>query len=394
MIPFFEKSAMKFTVFSRFICGFFLLISLSYFANAGNEWVEQQDLSKNWYIYSPSWKTYLPYVASKHFSYQSKSLLFDTHQTYDAFLQIKPQEDFQLFLNGVYQKRLSKGSEYLLNLDSLMKPYRQNQTLIFTIYAKNLKGFPAEIKQLVKGNQGQNGFLNYLSRPSSLLNNFFLVSTILVLFLFSVVFRYFPRNFNYFFRFSDWINFNYKEDAVLVSVFAFPNILMVFGLSLLTSFVAFYHSILDPIESAQLKLGSNVLQAEDALLFVAQKSILAFVMFYGRYLVYYIFTSLFKIEQLAKPHFFKSVQANIQFFSILYFGLFLIYFIAGSAYQPSLEQISFLVDAYFLVRVVYFYFLFKNSFNLNNISLAAYLLFMEGQVVFFGIRQLIFPNYI
>ncbi len=397
MIPFLKKSVQNKSFF-RFICfGFLFFSTISSALRAEKYWESSGDISKNWYIYSPQWKTFLPYVPSKHFSYQTKSLIFEGQKSYSSFLQIEPTEDFHLFVNGVYQRVYTSGQAYFINIDSLVQRYPSKQYVVFTIYNKQLRGLPDKVSQVVLGTKDQkesSSFLSVLSRPSTVLDNFFFIGALLVVFLFALIYRYFPRNFSFFFRFSDWVSFTYKEDAVVKTIFSFPNIVMLICLSLLTGYIAFYHSYIDPTENEILKLGGEEVKWEDALSFIFTKSGLAFILFLCRYLVYVIFTNLFKIEVLATPHFLKSIQTNIQFFSILFFVLFFMYLLGGPSLHPNINFISYLVDAYFLIRMIYFFFLFKKSFHLNNLILLAYLLFMEGQVVIFGIRQLIFPNYI
>lgn len=385
----------------RFICSGFLFIFLllikSYSIHAEKTWVEQGDLSKKWYVYSPNWKTFLPYVATKHFSYQSKSLIFDTHQKTGTFLKIVPKENYHLFLNGVYQWEFKSGKTYQIQIDSLLERYQADKFLVFTIYHRQLRGLPLEVTQTYQTSavvSEKEGLFSVLSRPSAVLDNFFFVGTLLIIFLFALIYRYFPRNFSFFFRFADWLSFTYKEDPVVKTIFSFPNIIMLICLSLLTGYIAFYHSFIDPLESDVLTLGGNDMKWWDAVVFIFQKSGLAFILFLGRYLAYLIFTNLFKMEMLATPHFLKSIQTNIQFFTVLFFILFLMYLLGGPSLHPSIELLSWAVNVYFLIRMIYFFFLFKKTFHINSVTLFAYLLFMEGQIVVFGIRQLIFPTYI
>ncbi len=400
MIPSCKKSAQKKSTF-RFICCGFLFFSFFWTSisalRAENHFVNQGDLSKKWYVYSSSWKTFLPYIPSKHFAYQSKSLIFDSQKIYGTYLQIQPKNDFHLFVNGVYQRVYYKNTTQILAVDSLLGRHKNYAFVVCTFYDKQLKGLPDQITQSIKVDvkpKDEEGFLSVLSRPTSVLNNFFFIGGLLVVFLFALIYRYFPRNFNFFFRFGDWLSFTYKEDAVVKTIFSFPNMIMLLCLSLLTGYIAFYHSFVDPTESEILKMGGEEVVWSEAVLFILSKSSMAFILFIGRYLAYIVFTNLFKIEVLATPHFIKSVQTNIQFFSLLFFVLFLMYLIGGPSLHPNLQMISIIVDSYFVIRMVYFFFLFKKSFHLNNLTLLMYLLFMEGQIVFVGIRQLIFPNYI
>ncbi|MEY2793523.1 MAG: hypothetical protein RJA76_1515 [Bacteroidota bacterium] len=400
MFPSSKKSAQFISIIRCFCCGFLFLFSLGSSISAlqaENHYINQGDISKKWYVYSAKWKTYLPYVPSKHFSYQSKSLIFEGQKKYGIYLKLEPKYDLHLFINGVYQKNYQSSNLYLVNLDSLLLQHPIDKFIVFTLYSKQLKGLPDHVSQVVASqvNQvDQNGFLSVISRPSSVLDNFFFIGTLLVVFLYALIYRYFPRNFNFFFRIRDWLSFTYKEDAVVKTIFSFPNMVMLVCLSLLTGYVAFYHSFIDPTESEILKLGGEDVIWTEAVWFILSKSSLAFILFIGRYFVYVVFTNLFKIEILATPHFIKSIQTNIQFFSLLFFVLFFMYLIGGPSLHPDIELISIVVNIYFTLRMIYFFFLFKKTFHINNLTLLAYLLFMEGQVVIFGIRQLIFPNYI
>jgi len=397
MIPCLKKSVQN-KSFLRLICyGFLFFMSFSSMVIAQEKWLPIGDISKKWHVYSPVWKTFLPYIPSKHFSYQSKSLLFEGQKSYGTFLQIQPQQDYHLFVNGVYQSVFHANKTYWIGVDSLVQRYPRSNYVVFTLYSNQLRGIPDKVTQLVKqaeSRQQQEDLFTISSRPSTVLNNFFINGTLLVIFIFALIYRYFPRNFNFFFRFRDWVTFTYKEDAIVKSIFSFPNLMMLFCLCLLTGYLAFYNAYIDPTESEILKLGGEEVLWGDAVLFILKKSGLAFLLFLGRYFVYVVFTSLFKIEVLATPHFIKSVQTNIQFFSVLYFVLFFLYLTGGASLHPALNLIDLLVNVYFLIRMIYFFLLFKRTFHVNTITLLAYLLFMEGQVVIFGIRQLIFPNYL
>jgi hypothetical protein len=65
----------------------------------------------------------------------------------------------------------------------------------------------------------------------------------------------------------------------------------------------------------------------------------------------------------------------------------------GPAFVNNLNWIRTAVDVYFLFRAVYFFIIFKKHFKVNPLSLIAYLAIIEGQVLLFGIRELIFPEF-
>jgi hypothetical protein len=65
----------------------------------------------------------------------------------------------------------------------------------------------------------------------------------------------------------------------------------------------------------------------------------------------------------------------------------------GPVFINNLSWIKMAVNIYFLLRAVYFFIIFKKHFKFNSLSLIAYLAIIEGQVLLFGIRELIFPEF-
>jgi hypothetical protein len=130
-----------------------------------------------------------------------------------------------------------------------------------------------------------------------------------------------------------------------------------------------------------------------AIGFVLSKTLLGFGLFVSRYFVYKLFTNLFRLPHIADAHYFKSIQANLQFFIVLFGLLSLISVYMGPMYAVNLNYISYLITGYFFVRAIYFFQVFRRTYQVNQLSLLAYLILMEGQVMVFGLRELIFPEY-
>jgi hypothetical protein len=157
----------------------------------------------------------------------------------------------------------------------------------------------------------------------------------------------------------------------------------------MTSFVGFYNLISD---SDFLITQGDDLKFWSTSWYVISRTFLAMFLFSSRYFIYQLFTSLFKIEYVTKFHFFKSIQTNIQFISLVYCSLVLSTLFFGPSFVPNFRGFSLLVYFYFFVRIFYFFRIFKNKFNVNSVTLGAYLVFIEGQVLLFGLYQILFPN--
>jgi len=136
----------------------------------------------------------------------------------------------------------------------------------------------------------------------------------------------------------------------------------------------------------------NFVKIWPSLLFIFSKLGLSFLLFISRFFVYYLFTDLFKLKGLANVHYFKSLQTNLQFFLALFAVLSFYAVYLGPATTIDFSIFSYVVDAYFILRFIYFFQSFRRSFSYNQLFLFTYLVLIEGQIILFGIRELIFPG--
>jgi hypothetical protein len=208
-----------------------------------------------------------------------------------------------------------------------------------------------------------------------------------------VLFAAFPRYFNAYFRFSDWIHWEIKEEVLLKNAFAFPNLLVILLLSLITASFSFYNGLLNQSQDSFFESQENMQRFLPLVGFILSKTALGFVLFVSRFFVYKVFANLFRLPNVAEAHYFKSIQANLQFFIVLFCLLSLLSVYMGPMYSINLNYVSYIITGYFIVRAVYFFQVFRRTYAVNQLSLMAYLVLLEGQVMVFGLRELIFPEY-
>ena len=137
MIPFFFKSAHLIPsrkTMSRFFLWALLLLS----STSQAAWKKVYSFERDWLVYQEAWKSFLPYVSSKHYAYHSKSLELHPRDFPEAYLTVYPKENYHLFLQGTLFKALKKGETFRLPLDSL------KNKVVLTVYSENLEGLPAD----------------------------------------------------------------------------------------------------------------------------------------------------------------------------------------------------------------------------------------------------------
>ncbi|MEN9385817.1 MAG: hypothetical protein RLZZ185_558 [Bacteroidota bacterium] len=395
MIPFIQKSANQFLngKVSRFFLFFFLLITSDI---AATQWQEVQPLDKSWLVYQANMKAFLPYISSKHYNYKSKSLAIPLAEYPNTYLRLEMDEEYVLFVQGAFHSHLKKEEVYSWSMDSLQARYPINGPLYFSFYRANMAGIPQGVsieRKVEENNTAFSDMLNLRQRNAYLFNQFFGSSFLLILFFLGVLYAAFPRYFAAYFRFTDWIHWEIKEEVLLKNAFAFPNLLVIFLLSLITACFSFYNGLLNQSQDSFFESQENLQRFVPAIGFVLSKTLLGFGLFVSRYFVYKLFTNLFRLPHIADAHYFKSIQANLQFFIVLFSLLSLFSVYMGPMYAVNLNYISYLITGYFFVRAIYFFQVFRRTYQVNQLSLLAYLILMEGQVMVFGLRELIFPEY-
>lgn len=341
-------------------------------------------------------KSFLPYISSKHYNYKSKSLAIPLAEYPNTYLRLEMDEEYVLFVQGAFHSHLKKEEVYSWSMDSLQARYPINGPLYFSFYRANMAGIPQGVsieRKVEENNTAFSDMLNLRQRNAYLFNQFFGSSFLLILFFLGVLYAAFPRYFAAYFRFTDWIHWEIKEEVLLKNAFAFPNLLVIFLLSLITACFSFYNGLLNQSQDSFFESQENLQRFVPAIGFVLSKTLLGFGLFVSRYFVYKLFTNLFRLPHIADAHYFKSIQANLQFFIVLFSLLSLFSVYMGPMYAVNLNYISYIITGYFFVRAIYFFQVFRRTYQVNQLSLLAYLILMEGQVMVFGLRELIFPEY-
>lgn len=370
---------------------FFLWALLLMAATSQGAWKKIYSFERDWLVYQEAWKSFLPYVSSKHYNYHSKSLVLHPQDFPKAYLTIHPKENYHLFLQGTLFMALNKGETYRIPLDRFKKED------ILTVYAENLEGLPEDFsleRDEKDVSTAKADFFSLETRYGTPFSNFFLLSLLAIMACLGILFAAYPRVFSSFYRFSDWIRWEVKDEVWMRRPFALPNLLVLFTLSLITSCLAYLIGFKSAQKEEFFSNADNFVTILPSLGFIFSKLALSFALFISRFFVYYLFSDLFKLKGLANVHYFKSMQTNLQFFTVLFTVLCFYAVYVGPATTINFSYFLYVVDIYFLFRFIYFFQSFQRSFSFPRLFLFIYLLIIEGQIILFGIRELIFPTYI
>lgn len=397
MLPFVLEKSVKQLICKQLFSRFFLffIFTITAFSSKA-EWQTIHSFEKEWMVFQPSWKAFLPYISTRHFNYKSKSLLINPTDFPKGHLKIEASKNYTIFINGVFCRKITQGTLIRINLDSLGREKPLADRFVLTFYGDELNGLPHKVfieQNIEKGKMSISNTFGLKIREGSGINNFFALAMLSLLSLLGFLNAFFPKYFQSYFRFSDWLSWEIKEVNIAKMPFAFPNLVVIFILSLVTAYLAYFNGLMQT-SNQTFTLGSSMAETlSEAFLFIGTKTIVAFVLFGLRFFMYQLFCSLFKLDHLASIHFFKSIQSNIQFFTLLIFSILIYSVYMGPIFVTNLYWVSMAVDVYFLIRAIYFFIIFKKHFKFNPLSLLAYLAIIEGQVLLFGIRELIFPEF-
>ena len=287
MIPFIKKSASFHALVLRW-SRFFLWAFLFTTSAQAAVWKPLHSIEKEWLVYQSSWNSFLPYIPSQHYAYHSKSIQLSNREYYQAYLTIKPKETYHLFIDGAFQSKLEKGELIRFSLDSLLKEHHKEQ-VIATFYSSTLEGLPGELSidkkfdQVIAQNREVQLFLN---RASGVYTHFFTLGFLAILAFLGLLFAGFNRYFQVYFRFSDWVNWESKENAIVKSPFSLANLYVLFILSFLIALMAFYNGITYRSGDAFFVNEENYSTLMPSLWFIFSRTLLAYLIFIIQYFIY------------------------------------------------------------------------------------------------------------
>ncbi len=373
---------------------FFFMTFFSQSLKAEKKLLPFKDISQDWMVYDEKAEIFVPYLPSFHLNHVSKSLIIQRNQYLNSYLSLKNKISYELFVNGIYYKdfpplNYSQEEPNLISLNQLKREFPGKQ-LVLTFFSEELSGIPENI-QLVQYREVVNIKQN-LKRTSNYLN-YTMIAGLFGILLYLVFLRVnFPTNFKAYFSLRDWFSLSNRHLLVYNSAFDFPNLSILIILSILFGFISVnnqYHLSLNYISAQQI---NQNFQVGGMLWLVFKATGIGFFLFVTRWPVYFVVARVLNIRRITNFHYFKNLQTNFQFYFISFIVFILLSIYHGNNTQMNIDLYLYCVNGFYLVRAIYYYFLFRKNLEINVLTTLAYLLLTEGQIALFGVRIILFND--
>jgi len=372
---------------------FFLLIFQSSFgANSGPEedYIVLYDLTNDWYVYSESQESYIPYLHG----------ISQTNPALTAFINTKKNEHFNLairtlmpnsyiFINGKFYSNLEQGEWLIIPIKNIAP---LGKILAVTFYGssepstKEMFIGSLENKTVVSTGIVRDNLLKMKSRTAKPNSNGFIVLFALLILFATVLIYVNPKAFNEYYHFKDIFVIKIREARYLISKPLNQTNLVFLGL--LSFSVAIFYMQLASRGVHLFQKQILALGVENNLSFITL-FIRALVIAYAIYIFKYIFlnitSNLFGLNKTVNIHFFKIIQFNLFFSSII---VFIFYAIMLSYNSPvDFRSLLFGTAAILLSLRTFLVFLtILKSSDIQSYYLFAYLCIVEILPIFIGIR--------
>lgn len=375
---------------------FFLLLFLfSFGTKAEKQLLPFKDFREDWLVYDANKELFLPYIPSLHLNYQSKSIIIQKNQFFNSFLQFNTKMEFDLFVNGTYYKKIpatfAKPEKELLSIDQLKKEFPSNQ-LVLTLYNPNLHGLPEGIN-LVKYREVSKN-LEFNSRYGVNVPNILSISLLIIIIYLIFIQNNFRNSFINYFSFQDWVLFSNKNPIIYNSPFDLPNFSFLIILSIIVSLLTLNNQYFLSKELMSAQQLNQTFQNYSIIWSLIKYFGIALVLFGTRYIIYFLIGSILNIPKIVKLHYFKNLQTNFQFYFLAFLVFLILIIVNGPNSRLNIELFQVSVGIFYLIRAVYYYFYFRKNLEIPNFILIGYLLLTEGQIGFFGIRSLLFNQFV
>lgn len=353
----------------------FWIIGISQGYNAEAQ-VLVEDLNNRWLYYDHGQNQYLPVTHQALSEMVSVSFALSEQEFAGQELSLQLPKGSSVFLNQQIVAQAKETVSLVWEIDSLRKAI-DSKALFFTVYRPKALETPLSttviaINSTIDLEKGLDEFLPVFRKENSQFLSFFIIASLMVLTLISILRRAYSKYFDDFYGFGNFIRNRVREDNFMRSGLLNPVSLTFYSVHslllglLLLAFVQYYPEA--PNSLTFLREGSGQLPWLAWLL----SSILIFALILLKFVLISYFGKLFALRSNQTGHFSDYMQMSLLFFLVVFILVFVAFkWLVGSPLAVSWLLICVLLFSFF--RVVVLFFKLMKQTNFRNLHLISYL---------------------
>jgi len=370
----------------KYIIAVFLLFSFLADRAAGQEldgYTSVQDLRSSWSFYSSKEGTYLPFIPANGQETYAVHIEVDLRRFPGEFLIIRYPAKTSTWIGGELINYYENEALVHTSTDSLRQLFRKD-VLRLILYNPN-RDFDRLATFIGHEEKDWNSYaqLNRIAERKTFdEKDSFLIITLLIISLFTLLSRLFPKDFRDFFNIGSlFLTSTASDDIFKPRTLVKAQMIFLLALSALIAYLlTVYHyyrqlSPLDPLLGESGIIGSWVI-----LTFVAYLIILL------KYLLIYLVSILFNISEKINYYFFEIIILSMVFYMALFVLLMGVELVSFRAVEPFIKILVYPVILFYIIRLIILFFKIRSGTSIQNLHLFSYLCSTELLPIVIGLK--------
>lgn len=354
------------------------------------------NFEKDWIEYDQDLKIYTPYVSKNNNDSKVFSLQINLNDYPGGFLVIKtPKKGNFLFFDNHLKRTLPENKWVVYNIRQLVQEINKGE-FVLSIFGSNLPeenlvfiGFPsAKTSEVIT--KSKNSFLNLIPRSTEHMSSSLVFAFIINVIMLSFIATNYTKAFKKYYSFKDLSQLVPKENAFMVNKpMDRPNMMFIIMVSLISGFVVmlFQSKGLNLFEENFFFQSGNTFGILTTFFF--KICLLFFISFIVKYFYINLVGKLFNIKKIVDIHYFKIIQTNIYYFSIVLILLLIGYNIHLEFNIEFKYLFTSIMIFFYLLRTILIYFTINRTGNIKTLYLISYICIVEVFPIILGIRILL-----
>lgn len=354
------------------------------------------NFERNWYVYDEGYESYVPFISERHFGIPAHVIFCNLEENLNYDLLIKCEESGNfLFIEGALKRKIPADEWLIIPIRQLYKTYGKKEVYL-TIYGskdvtkKSVVIGHKRAKKLSKNEETPVDTFRILPRNITPFQSSLSLLFIVTLSLFTYLSSYYNRAFVGFFNLMGPFTMYSREQELFANqALSRTNVLFIILLSLIMSLIYLL------LQSIGVNLLGNRWFMQDGettgvlLANFFRLSILFFVMFIVKYFFLSLIGGLFNLSKIIDLHYFKLIQTNTVFFSMVTIVLFSLILSKANVNMVISEMLVYVLSLFYLMRTVIIFLTINRTMPIQILYLISYLCIVEILPIVIGIRLIL-----
>jgi hypothetical protein len=274
-----------------------------------------------------------------------------------------------LLIDGQFIEYYPSNNKVTLNIDSLYLALERD-TLGLTLYHESdgLADFEGYIINPGIKEASKYDFFEVQKRSENEVRNYFLIMLILMVTIFSIIYKAYPRTFNAMFRRVLAIRVLSGEEITKSTSLTAAQWYMVLMHSAVLSFL-----IMLLYQNGILRINLLWIQGWQAIWQWMALTVFVLIFYMIKYLLIQYISVLFDIRQAIRLFFYEYFRLAFLFFGLLFSLLIVFYVAEWNAFYTIIQISAAVVVAFFIFRFIFLYLKLRNYTSFKNLHLFSYL---------------------